>query len=236
MILPDVHLDEETPEEYLPVKKLIKDLKPDEIVLLGDFMDVSSLSAWDLDKKRRMEGQRYIFEVVTANKELDFLQKHSKKITYLEGNHEDRVNRYLDKYPEMEGLIEPKKVLKLKKRKIKWYKYNELYQIGKFYLTHGMYITIHHAKKHLLSLGCNIIYGHTHGAQTHLQNMKMQLPHMAYGLGCLCNKEPDYMRGRPANWINQFAIMEVNKEGLCWVYPVNIVDGKFIWNGKEYGK
>lgn len=236
IILPDVHLTDKLPRDYIPVKNFIKEFKPDEIILLGDFMDVESLSSWDYDKKRPMEGRRFKKEIALANKELDYLQKHTKKITYLEGNHEDRINRYLDKNPEMEGMIEIQEQLELKERGIKWEKMNDLYKLGNMYFTHGMYTNIHNAKKHLQAFGCNITYGHQHGTQTAMQNMKMQEPHMAYALGTLGDKAPDFMKNRPANWINQFAVFYWdNKTGLFNMYPINVIKNKFMWNGKVYG-
>ena len=236
IVLTDVHIADVCPKDYLPVKKFIKSFKPDEIVLLGDFMDVSSLSAWDYDKKRIMEGKRFKKEIDCANIELDFLQKYAKKITYIMGNHEDRLERYLDKNPEMEGLIEIETILKLKERKIKFVKLNDLYKLGDMYFTHGMYTNIYNARKHLQTLGCNVCYGHQHSTQTAMQNMAMQKPYMAYALGTLGDKKPDYLRNRPGNWINQFAIFYYNDtNGNFNLYPINVIKSKFIWNGKVYG-
>lgn len=236
IILPDVHLDENVSKDYAPVKRFIKDFKPDKIILLGDFMDVSSLSAWDRDKRRLMEGRRYIKEIDRANKELDYLQKYAKEdVVYLFGNHEDRVKRYLDKNPEMEGMMELPEQLRLKERGIKHLPYNELYKLGDMYFTHGMYTNKYSAAKHLQTLGCNITYGHQHGTQTYMQNMAMQKPYMAYALGTLGDKAPEFLRGRPANWINQFAIFYWEPKGGNFnLYPINVIKKKFIWNGKEY--
>jgi len=237
VILPDVHLTDSVPTPYLTVKGFIKDFKPHEIILLGDFMDISSLSAWDYDKKRPMEGRRFKKEVNCANRELDFLQKHTEKITYIEGNHEDRVNRYLDKNPEMEGMIEIRENLRLKDRKIKWWKMNKLYKLGDMHFTHGMWTNKYNAQKHLTNLGCNITYGHAHGTQTAMQNMAMQKPYIAYALGCLCGHEPDYLKGRPANWINQFGVMYYDtKNGNFNLYPINIIKNKFVFNGRLYNE
>ena len=237
IILPDVHLTDQVPKDYAAVKPFIKDMRPDEIILLGDFTDISSLSAWDYDKKRKMEGRRLNNEMRCANRELDFLQKYSDKVTYIEGNHEDRITRYLDKNPEMEGLIEIQGRLKLKERGIKWIKLNDLYKVGDMYFTHGMFTNLHNAKKHLQTLGCNVCYGHQHSTQTSMQNMAMQKPFMAYALGTLGDKKPDYLKNKPGNWINQFGIFYWDtKTGHFNLYPVNIIKNKFIWNGKEYGK
>jgi predicted phosphodiesterase len=237
IIIPDAHLTDEIPKDYEAIKPFIKEFKPDKIILLGDFMDVGSLSAWDYDKKRKMEGKRFTNEIARANIELNFLEKYTDEIIYLEGNHEDRIERYLDKNPEMEGIIELKPQLRLKERKIKWVKMNDLYKLGDMYFTHGMYTNLHHARKHLQTLGCNICYGHSHTTQTAFQNMAMQKPHMAYALGTLGDKKPDYLKNRPGNWINQFSIFYYcTVTGNFNLYPINIIKGRFLWNGKEYGE
>ncbi len=235
LILPDCHIGETTDKVYKVVKKYIKQNKFDEIILLGDFMDVNSLSAWDYDKKRLMEGKRFQNEVKNVNNELDFLAKYTKKITYLEGNHENRIERYLDKNPEMEGMIEVQKVLNLEERCIKYIKMNELYKKGSCYFTHGMYTNKYHANKHMTMLGCNIVYGHSHRPQVDTMNMKMQKPITSVGLGCLCEKAPDYMKGRPAQWQNQFAVVYLaNNHKDFNLYPTTIVKNKFIIDGKLY--
>jgi len=236
LILPDVHLETSLPKAYQVVKKFIKKQKMfDEIILLGDFMDVSSLSAWDMDKKRLMEGRRYQKEVDTANEELDFLGKHSKKITYLEGNHEWRIERYLDKNPEMEGLLELPTVLNLKGRGIEYVKYNKLYRIGHLYFTHGLYCSKYYTNKTLAALGCNVVVGHLHKPQTSFTTAKMSEAKMCWGLGCLQGKEPAYLKGRPSNWNNGFGMAYIKDNGKFSMYPVHMSrDGSFIWEGKEY--
>lgn len=235
LILPDVHIDTGISREYKAVKSFMPYFKPDETILLGDYADVSALSAWDMDKKRLMEGRRYKLEMNRVNQELDYVQKYSKKVTFLEGNHEYRIDRYLDKNPEMEGLIELPIMLEFEKRGIKYLEMNKLYKIGDMHFTHGMWTNKYHANAHLTRLGCNICYGHSHRPQMDTMNMKMQVPHAAYGLGGLCDKAPDYLKGRPSNWTNQFAIMySDSKTGNFNLYPINVINGSFIWNGKKY--
>lgn len=236
LILPDAHLTNKLPKAYKLVKRFLCESENfDEIVLLGDFMDISALSHWDKDKKRVIEGKRYEQECTKVNEELDFLQSCARKVTYLEGNHENFVERYLDYNPELEGLLEVPNVLSLKARGIDWIPMNDLYKIGKCYFTHGMFANKYHANKHLQTLGCNIVYGHVHRVQQDMINMKMQDTITATALGCLCGHRPSYMRNRPANWMNGFGIMYVNtRTGNFNLYPINIINNKFIFEGVEY--
>lgn len=236
IIIPDAHLTDEAPKDYNAIKPFIKLFKPDKIILLGDFMDVSSLSAWDMDKKRKMEGRRFKNEIFRANLELNYLEKYTKEIIYIEGNHEDRIERYLDKNPEMEGMIELSDQLRFKHRKLIWVKMNDFYKLGSMRFTHGMWTSKYHANKHLIEIGKNICYGHTHKTQTAFQCQALADPIMAYGLGTLGDKKPDFMKNRPSNWSNQFAIYYYcEKTGYFNLYPINIIKGSFIWNGTQYG-
>ena len=233
IVLPDVHLDEGVNKIYKVVKSFIATVEPDIIIIAGDFMDCPSFSHWDMDKRQLMEGKRFAKECAVANRELDFLQRYSKKVVYIEGNHENWVVQYIQRNPEMEGLIELPLRLRLEERNIEWVPMNELYRIGNLYFTHGMYTNKYHAIQHLVRLGCNICYGHVHNAQTAQINMKMQEPYMAYGLGCLCDSAPHYMKGKPCNWINQFAQFYINNRNDNFaLYPINIIGDEILWGGR----
>lgn len=147
----------------------------------------------------------------------------------------NRVQRYLDKNPEMEGIIEVPIVLNLKERGIDYYRLNTYYHLGHIYFTHGLYTNEFHAKKTLMNVGKNIVTGHLHTNQTYMMSMMFQKPIMAYSMPCLCNKKPDYMKNRPSNWMSGFGVMYVDtKTKLFNLYVVNIINNTFIWNGKIY--
>lgn len=237
VILPDAHISDKGHDRVYDVaKNFIKDFKPDITYLLGDFAECASLCHWDLNKKRKMEGKRHTNEIAMLAKELDYLQEYSGKVVWFEGNHENWVEQYIDLHPEVEGLIEYQELLDLKKRKIEWVPHNDLYKVGQLYLTHGMYIGEHHAKLHLTKLGCNIVYGHTHRSQVYGVNMVMQKPMKAYGLGCLCNKKPSFLRGKVGSWDHQLAVLYIATNGEFNLYPIDIINNRFYFNGKSYGK
>lgn len=235
VVLPDVHLDYYYPKPYLPVRKFITKFKPDEIILLGDFMNMSSFNRHEMDNLLYRENKRYKKEIDFVNKELDFLSLHTKKITYLGANHEDWNAKYLKKHPELEGLIEFQNLLKFKERNITYLEYNVPYKLGTYNFIHGTYTNEHHAKKTVLKMGGNTVYGHIHEVQMFLLATYLQQPILGISLGCLCEKEQDYLRGMFPNWSNGFGIFYYNtKTNLSNLYPVTIIDNKFIWDGVEY--
>lgn len=235
IIIPDVHLTDKTPAPYQLIKKIIKNNKFNGAILLGDYMDIAALSEWDKDKRQLMENQRYEKEIDNANSELDFLQKYIDRIVYIEGNHESRIGRYIEKNPELQGLLEIQKVLDLEKRGIDWVPINQLLKMGHCYFTHGMFTGKYHASQHLATLGCNIVYGHKHQPQMCMTNMKMQKPIVAQGLGCLCDLNQPYLRGLPPNWLNQAGYIDIDKQtGSFNLNVINIILGECIYNGKKY--
>lgn len=232
LILPDVHLGIKPPKPYLVAKEFAKWYKPDEIVLLGDFMSIDALSGYDLSKKRKIEGQRYEKELDVAQIEIDELLKICKNIVWLEGNHEDRVERYLDDHPELEGMLEIPHRLKLNKCGIQWIKYGHEVKRSKLVLSHGIYYNASFAKKTALEYGCCIAVGHTHRFQVYTYFPKKQkYPFVCYGLGTLGDVDPEYAKGKPTGHLNQFAIVEYSERQFN-LFPINIVHDSFIYNGK----
>lgn len=236
VILPDVHIDKNGYDPvYETAKTFIADFRPDKTFLLGDFADNEPLSHWIADNKRKVDPGSHKKEIEIVNRELDFVQRHSKEVIWLEGNHEHWTELYLDRKPEMQGFIEYPVVCNLKKRGVKWVEINKLHKASKhLYLTHGISVTEHHAKAHLHKLGVNVVYGHTHRSQVYTINMALQRSIKAFGLGCLCCKKPVFMKNKIASWDYGFAVVYVAANGEFNVYPIDIVSGRFYFNGKSY--
>lgn len=91
----------------------------DEIVLLGDYADFHSVSRHPKDPTLPQILEKEIESVNEGLDQLDKLFSHSKKV-YLEGNHEQRLERYLfEKAPALFGVTEAKALFHLHNR-AKW--------------------------------------------------------------------------------------------------------------------
>jgi hypothetical protein len=110
LVIPDPHSHPEFHNERADwVGKLIKDLKPDLVVNMGDAADMPSLSSYDKGKAS-FHGKNYEADIEAH---LDFqdrmwhpIKKSKRKLPYrvvLEGNHEHRIKRVLDYEPHLEG-------------------------------------------------------------------------------------------------------------------------------------
>lgn len=239
--IPDVHAPYHSPQATETATKIVSWFKPDIITILGDFLDYDPLS-------RHIEGSivhkasvSMKAEFDSANSLFDGFTKHCQNVVYLEGNHENRYVAYLDKHPEVRGLVEVDKGLEFTSRRkagysIKHFQYNECHRIGDLYATHGTYTSVNHAAKHVQSYGRNLVYGHIHDLQaaTHISPIDVSKKHMATCLGCLCDRNPSYMRNAPNKWVHCIGLAYFREDGSFNLYPVIISDGVATFAGKVF--
>jgi predicted phosphodiesterase len=114
-----------------------KDQKPDAILIQGDFADFYSVSSHSKDANRLNSFED---EVAAVNKALDELDAlGAKEKHFVAGNHEDRLQRYLnDKAPELNSFVTIPQLFNLKKRGWKYTPYKQSVQIGKLNATHDV--------------------------------------------------------------------------------------------------
>ncbi len=241
MVLPDTHIPEHDPVSLNAVEQYMEDHEWDEMVQLGDLLDLDELSKHNIGNLRIVESKRIRKDLDIAGAILDRWQKKLRKakITILEGNHDFRMERYIDANPALEGLLEVPNALKLKDRGIRWvpaWSKGQVYDIGKAQFTHGLCTNQYHACKMVREFGSNIFYGHTHDVQMYSQTYRGDdETRVGQSLGCLCKYELSYLRGRPTRWQQAFAIFRFLPSGFFSYSVVRIFNGEFISpEGKVY--
>ncbi len=112
LVIADTQAKSEESLEYLLwIGHYIAEKQPDIIVHIGDHYDFPSLSSYDKGKSSA-EGKRLVKDIEAGNIGFEYLnmamQKHKKynprKIFCL-GNHEHRLDRYIDDNPELIGTL-----------------------------------------------------------------------------------------------------------------------------------
>ena len=219
------------------IVKLCQELKPDFFVFGGDNMNMDSVDHWLHDKgdKRHLEGKRLKNEYLSFQADiLDTLKlpKHCRKI-YLLGNHEDWLEKHIDKMPEMEGFAEIERNLDLKEWEI--YKYGKCAKVGKIYFHHGEYVNKYSSAKTVDTFGRNIVYGHGHTLQVYTKITPIDAEaHCATQMPCACDLNPEFMRNRPSAWLNGFGVFYIHPNGNFNIYPIVASGGHFVFNGSYY--
>ena len=244
IVIPDMQVPYHDERSLKAVEKFMADHKWDYYINLGDFMDFDSISSFNANKMRLVEGRRLLEDYKIGNNILDRHQKIVKrrnkaaKFVLLEGNHEERMERYIDANPTVEGLLEVEVALKLKERGFEWVRYYDrenYFRLGKATFIHGQYTPKYHAYKHVDNWGCNVFYGHLHDVQSFSSIKKGDHDTIVgQALGCLCDYEQQYIKGRPTNWQQAFGVFYFNPDGTFTYYVPRIIDHSFIWNGKKY--
>ena len=223
--------------------KLIADLgdKLKGIHLIGDFLDINSLSSHDRGRKP-LPGVTLSMEYDEGNKVLDrfdeVLPEKCEK-NYMYGNHEDRYPRHMsssDNSKLGKSLISPEEGLKLEERGYNvltnWKK--DKIRLGNHLdLIHGEFTNIHTAKKHLDSFRGSIMFVHTHRIQMHIESKVG-----GFNIGFGGDKDSPVFnyatRAMKETWANGFALVDIDEDGFFHVPQITMFNDCFYYNGKKY--
>ena len=121
LVIPDCQVKPGVPLDHLEwAGKYAADKKPDVIVNIGDFADMSSLSSYDIGKKA-FEGRTYKADVEAAKKGMEIFmspireeqarqRKNKEKVwkprlVLTLGNHENRIPKAINNDRKLEDLI-----------------------------------------------------------------------------------------------------------------------------------
>jgi DNA-binding CsgD family transcriptional regulator/predicted phosphodiesterase len=243
VLMPDIHHPYIDQRVLNALNEFIFDYDPDELVYMGDQISLECISGWNKFKPLLKEGKRLMKDFNDFNREIllvhENITRPDIRRTFLIGNHEYRINRYVEKNPELEDLIDIVRFLNLRERGYKVIPFNGTHRVGKLYVIHGRYWNMYHAKRHAEEFQGNVAYGHVHNPQmyTKISPVDAKGYHMATSLPCLCNIQPDYKENAPTHWVNGFGIVEhLPATGFFNLYTIIIIEGSFMWNGKYYGK
>ena len=156
---PDTHVPYHSKQAVELAFKACQSFKPDILVVGGDLFDFYCVSDHSKDPRRK---DKLVDELIGAASFRQLLENLAPQRVFLEGNHENRLERYLwTRAPELFGLVSVQTLLGLKE----WtfIPYRSHYKIGSLYLCHtagpgGKYAThkAHDLYQH------NVGFFHTH--------------------------------------------------------------------------
>jgi hypothetical protein len=229
-----VFVDQRT---WAAVLDFVRDFKPDQINLLGDIADFYDISRFDKNPNRRIVlGKEIEFTRDVILAELRRAAPKSR-IIWVEGNHENRLQRYLwSRAPELASLpgMDMRELFRLRDLKITYTQ--QSLEVGDIQMTHG-----HMARKHsgwtakamMDEYGTSVIHNHTHRLGA-IYKTDRGGEYVAFENGCLCNLNPEYINGVP-NWQHGFSVGWVLPHGRFHFEQITILDGRFVYGGKFFG-
>ena len=245
LCIPDMHCPFQDDLSLNALERYMADSRFDEVIYIGDLLDFAQISKFNKgspQEESRLVSDDYKIAGKILDRHISIIRKNNRKakFTLLEGNHEERIERWLAQNPQVKGLVEVEVGLKLGERGIKWvraWSRGELYKIGKAYFTHGLYTNQYHAQKMVNNYGVNIYYGHTHDHQSFSKVLKGKDKTIeGMSLGCVCEYDQSYMQGRPSSWQQGFGVFYFDKDtGFFNRTFVGIYNHSFISpEGKQY--
>lgn len=244
LVLPDIHTPKHEESCIRSVLQFAKDYKPHKIILLGDLVNMDSLSRHPL---RRHEHLISFQEEVAAGELMldrieNVLSPRTRKV-FCEGNHEERFTRF-----DLTGLTEKEKKLlgrssigtaeeelNLKSRRWKFVRFGDVYQHDKALFSHGFYVNQYHASKTVRRWFETIVYGHTHQWQVHSVVGRDRNPVAAMSIGTLSQFDLGYNTPNP-DWVHMFAYFDFYGHNRFTAHTIPLINGTFTHGGKVYGQ
>lgn len=215
VVLSDVHFPKQDPAAWSIAVQAVADLKPDSLWLLGDFLDLASVTAHEMSPDDTAAKLTLRKELEAGNAGLDALDRvatHAWDRRFFDGNHEHRLARYAaTECPAalLDSLPTISEALYLNER---GYDYvgpkRQPLVVGDLHVLHGHWYNLHHAHKHLTMLGVNCIYGHVHTPQQMTtRNQTGNL--VATCVPCLRQLDREWVHMRTVHtWTQGFCVIE----------------------------
>ena len=250
-IIPDVHGSKMCKPAVAAMLGDLESMNPQEIVIMGDFLDCGGFLAGH-HTMGYVEQSTYKWEddCAAGNDLLDKIEDAAPgaDIHYLEGNHEARIEKYCvttahqNGAPDIEVEAEHMRmlygteyVLHLKDRNIQLYRQGKDYhglglpstiKLGKCHFVHGISTAVNCAKVHAERFGGNVVFGHSHRADSyHIRTISSGVIG-AWNPGCLCELQELYMHQNISNWSHGYGLQLVRASGDFLHINVPIRDGK----------
>ena len=242
LIIPDTHRPFHDKRAYALMLKVAVDIKPSEIVILGDYADFYSVSSHSRDPRIFSMLTDEIVDVLFGLEELDQLFPDAKKV-FIQGNHENRLERYLcDKAPALFGVTDTRFLLEINDRP-NWtfvpYGPNQVYSVLGSYLKARHEPLGNNAKLTATRALCSLVYGHIHRIEeSHIVGLD-GTNHVCFSVGWLGDKRKDQVFDYVKNhhqWQLGFGLVFVDQEdGYFYHSKIHILDNyTCVVNGKLY--
>jgi UDP-2,3-diacylglucosamine pyrophosphatase LpxH len=262
--LSDTHIPFEDPALLKVWLAMLKDVKPDGIDIIGDVLDCYVLSRFDKNPRRKEEVQT---EADLARKFLEKMRAAAGDkcdIRYLEGNHENRLERLLWSSAKqfasirnlsIPGLLGLDRPMIREDRSvaeslgIRYYDPKAPYKIGDLYFLHGDVTRKQNFSKSTggtaaasvaKAIGGSVLMGHTHQlGYGSFRTWEKQLE--SYEIGCMCQFDMEYIVGVPP-WTQAWSLVTFTRSGHHHCQLVRVLESdhgakrEIIFEGRVYAR
>lgn len=239
LVISDIHVPYHCPKYIELSYKILRSLKFDGLVQLGDALDFWQLSTYDKDPARK---NTILEDIEVWNGIISKWSRYLPKgatVHLLCGNHEARLERYISRHArELHEIVKPMPdLLNLKQRNeagqitFKWHKYSkwDSCRIGDCTLLHGFYFNQHVASTNLAKYRTKVVCGHTHRVQYVSDGV-----HFSASLGHGSDENLTAHQPTPTGWQQAMGVLTVDDRNQTNLEIITVTDGKAVFRGKHF--
>jgi hypothetical protein len=244
----DLHYPKINVKTWSCMLAVIADIHPAGFIFGGDQFDNTEISHHNRNKPLYKERRAYKKNEEGFEKDilgtLDKALGKTAEKTWIVGNHDDWEFQFIEEHPELDGVIDRVKSLKLVQRGWEIIPLGHSKRIGTLEVIHGEILTgvgnqagMYPSRKAVELYGSNVLAGHTHAPQSFskVSPVEQKKKSMGWIAPILANTNPDYLRNRPTAWVNGFTVVELHGDSRAFnLYPVVVTDGRCGYGGREY--
>lgn len=246
LVLPDMHIPQHDVPAVNAVMTYALHEKQNGVpfngwIQIGDFQNFKGLSKHSEFDKIGLEGARVRKDTDAGNAFLDRIQSIIPDNGFLlEGNHDERLARWIKANPQFAGLgITVPELLRLDDRNIIWvpnWSEGKVLRIGKVVFVHGSIIRKHHAAGMMDKFQTCVVYGHAHDEQLFSAvSAADDNVRVAHCIGCLQDRRDYWEQFNGNRWQTAFADFTFFKDGGFSYVVHKIVDNRFSAGGRVFG-
>jgi predicted phosphodiesterase len=233
LVLPDLHAPYHDKKAYELFIKAARIIKPDTLVVIGDFADFYAVSSHLKDPTR----PGFSREVKEVRRQLEALRGIGTRRLFLAGNHENRLDRYLQsRAPELYGTLTVPEILGLEEEGFEYHPYQEVITIGKVSFVHDLgFSGVNGTRQTLAAYPGNIVYGHTHRFNCYTKGDLKRNTYTAWNVGWLGDSHKiDYLPAVKVkqDWVKGFLLVYLEDNGTPHFSPMKITNNKVLLEGK----
>lgn len=237
LFIPDTHCPYHDRRAFNLLEKVVKSIRPSICVIGGDFADFYAVSSHEKDPSRRMTFEDEVHETKKLLRRVE--SWGFKKKLYIMGNHENRLERYIQHTaPEMHNIVTVDELLELSDHGWQVTPYKSHATIGKLYITHDLGKAGANAVKDAAtSYQDNVVINHTHRMMYLIEGNAKGKPHVATSFGWLGDlSKVDYMHKIRAfrDWAKGFGLGYLRRNDYVYLQPIPLVDYTCVAEGRLF--
>ena len=219
--------------------KFASDFKPDVWIEGGDNLDCGPVSHWLKDKKVSIQDMHLDKDIREYREKVLFpinqiMGSKGTKI-WMEGNHEQWLRDLGEFNPGIANMFAVDHLLPLSDWTV--LAPGAHYKLGKLYFVHGDNLRgVNVAASALNLYGHPMRFGHFHTFQVATKYSLIDSNDVknAIAVPGLCQRNPNFMRQRPNQWLMGFNYGYIHDDGTFTDYVPLIIKGKFSAEGRTY--